>query len=350
MENDFLDFTDTGFRFGFINSDGVFIGTTVTGVGLTYETADFVVPTGGVAKTMTVTFEDIDPFGGFFINSFTVVKMPPVVDMIAQFNFGWFVPNTIFDLAAAIDGERVLGSDQANGFQGQTADDDYRGLGGDDSIFGGDGNDALRGGDGSDFLKGEQGDDLLIGGRGDDGLFGGDGHDELRGSAGNDQLDGGEGHDVLEGGSGSDMILGGIGDDVLKGGKGADMLQGGAGNDRLEGGKGDDYLIGVVGNDMLRGGQGADTFAFTEDAAAAGTHVVRGFNVLEDMIAIQGYGYRDSLEVETAFTSNAAQVGTSVVYADNTSGTTVTFLNTNLDDLSGSVFAEVSGYASETLG
>jgi len=348
MENDFVEYTSTGFRFGYYTSEGIFIGTTVTGIDLTYDAYDYVIPTGGTVKSLMVTFEDTSEMGAPFINSFTLVKLPSVEDMIDQFNSGWFVPDTLFDLAASVQGERVLGNDQSNTFQGQDIADDFRGLGGDDLLIGGAGNDALRGGDGSDYLIGGADNDLLIGGRGNDGLQGDSGNDELRGSAGDDQLDGGEGQDTLEGGAGSDQIIGGQGADILKGGKGQDYLIGGEGDDRLEGGKGDDFLIGVLGDDLLRGGQGADIFAFTEDPAAAGRHIVRDFNFNEDSIVIQGYGYRDSLEVEAAFMSNAAQVGSSIVYQDVNSGSTVTFLSTDLDDLSSANFGSISGYANET--
>ncbi|MCX7286646.1 MAG: calcium-binding protein, partial [Rhodobacterales bacterium] len=55
--------------------------------------------------------------------------------------------------------------------------------------------------------------------------------DVFNGLGGNDRLEGRSGSDLLSGGAGNDLLYGGDGNDTLEGGSGADRLEGGAGFD-----------------------------------------------------------------------------------------------------------------------
>ncbi len=113
----------------------------------------------------------------------------------------------------------------------------------------------------ADEFNGTNGNDSLFGGSGDDSLLGGEGDDFLIGLTDNDLIEGGQGNDYLVGYDGDDFILGNEGDDILLGNQDNDNLDGGAGNDLLSGGAGDDLLSGGMGNDTLWGKEGADIFA-----------------------------------------------------------------------------------------
>lgn len=190
-----------------------------------------------------------------------------------------------------IDGNVIVGSDQADRIRG-TADADR--------IFARDGNDRVVAGDGNDTVDGGAGNDRVYGGTGNDSVSGGTGNDVLYGQAGDDNLQGGAGNDTLVGGAGADTLSGGAGNDTLYV-DGADTVDGGAGNDRaflqgtgsvelnlgessveqvfargnnedhvidastLDGaarvqlGGGDDQITGSANNDRLMGGAGNDT-------------------------------------------------------------------------------------------
>lgn len=171
--------------------------------------------------------------------------------------------------------DRLFGEDGNDDLSGGTGSDQIDGGDGDDtlfgntgadSLFGGSGNDALSGGSGADYLSGGDGDDYLIGHNGWDELYGNDGNDELRGSSGRDLLFGGADDDALHGGTSFDDLDGGSGNDVLYGNQGADLLMGGADHDLLVGGSGFDTLQGGSGDDVLFGNQGEDLLFGGDDA------------------------------------------------------------------------------------
>ncbi len=104
---------------------------------------------------------------------------------------------TIDHVGTPLD-DRLLGTNERDGFLG---------LGGDDVLQGGSGEDGLCAGDGDDAVSGGAGDDVARGGPGNDRLFGGKGNDLLRGEEGRDRIDGGLNMDRCYGGPGDDRIV-----------------------------------------------------------------------------------------------------------------------------------------------
>lgn len=97
-------------------------------------------------------------------------------------------------------------------------------LSGPFTMIGDDDNNKIVGTGEADAFNGAGGNDKLIGGGGDDMLVGMAGKDVLKGGKGNDTLEGGDQDDKLKGGSGADTLDGGTGNDWLKGGGNADMF------------------------------------------------------------------------------------------------------------------------------
>jgi Ca2+-binding RTX toxin-like protein len=217
--------------------------------------------------------------------------------------------------------ETVSGSNHADNFLGNDADNQFLGNGGDDFIDGGNGFDNIShwtaqsgivvdlannqviddGQGGTDTLvsienvQGSQFDDTITGDNnnntlngedGDDTLNGGEGDDFLSGGAGNDTIDGGVGFDNLaffgafsgvtvnlgaatnqvsnDGSGGFDTavniegVFGSGSDDNITGNADANSLSGWFGNDTLNGEGGNDNLNGEDGDDTLNGGEGDD--------------------------------------------------------------------------------------------
>ncbi len=90
----------------------------------------------------------------------------------------------------------------------------------------------------------------------------------------------------LRGEPGADTLTGGGGDDVLYGGSGADIKDGGAGDDML-------YSFQRDAADTLTGGAGADTFVL-EHWTTPSVHIIKDFNLDEDIIYLNGYPKGDS--------------------------------------------------------
>ncbi|MES2742039.1 MAG: calcium-binding protein [Pseudomonadota bacterium] len=200
--------------------------------------------------------------------------------------------------------DTILGSVDADVFDGLGGNDSIRGSYGADSLSGGDGNDYLDGGEGDDVLAGDAGDDTVAGMAGDNTyVFGnGDGRDEIVAANHRPEQIG-----TLRWKAGivaSDVTGVRFGDDIvlsLNGGtdqvtirrffgqfddsnpvqrvsfadgtvwdsealaaltrvasEGNDAIFGSEANDSLEGLGGDDTLLGFGGADTLRGGEGND--------------------------------------------------------------------------------------------
>lgn len=143
------------------------------------------------------------------------------------------------------EGERFIGTDDADGISGTSYDDTIFAEGGDDEINGRAGSDLIRGGSGDDLIY-----DVSI-------------------SVGFDELDAPDDHDTIYGGSGEDRIYGNLGVNEILGGRGDDFLSGTefehsevpdiSSPDTLFGGPGEDTLLGDDG-DVLVGGSGEDEF------------------------------------------------------------------------------------------
>ncbi|WP_244621919.1 calcium-binding protein [Neomesorhizobium albiziae] len=169
------------------------------------------------------------------------------------------------DAVNAGDGnDEVHGEEGDDTLFGEAGDDTLDGDAGDDQISGGSGDDMARGGAGRDIVQGDDGQDTLHGGDGGDMLAGGDGDDDIAGDADDDTLYGDAGNDALDGGEGDDSLFGGDGDDSVLASLGADFVEGGAGRDIVQGEDGNDSLHGGADDDIVSGGQGDDTVAGDE--------------------------------------------------------------------------------------
>lgn len=83
--------------------------------------------------------------------------------------------------------------------------------------------------------------------------------------------------DSYNGGTGKDDVWGDSGNDTIRGNAGEDFLSGGDGNDAIYGGKGPNHLSGNAGIDSLYGGTSADDFNFHE-LGAQNRDFINGFN------------------------------------------------------------------------
>lgn len=137
------------------------------------------------------------------------------------------------ELAAPVDGLRIIGTADANRIGGLRSDEQILGRAGDDVILGRGGDDLIIAGSGADNVRG---------GGGEDTIRGGGGADIIAGGGRNDLINGGGRGDSLRGGGGSDTILGRGGDDLMDGGGGDDLLTGGGGADRFRSSVGEDTI------------------------------------------------------------------------------------------------------------
>lgn len=135
------------------------------------------------------------------------------------------------DLAAPVDGLRIIGTGDANRIIGASGDEQLLGRGGDDLLVGRNGDDLMIGGGGADLIRGGGGEDTIRGGGGADAIAAGGRADAINGGGGGDSIRGGGGDDTITGRAGADLIDGGGGDDVLTGGGGADRFRASAGED-----------------------------------------------------------------------------------------------------------------------
>ncbi len=240
----------------------------------------------------------------------------------------------------------IYGTDDADVICGKNGNSEIRAGGGDDTVYGGGGNDKMIGGDGDDTLYGEGGNDhfFIWEQRGANKYIGGDGRDMIYfgkdrqgadtftqtsangygiyGAAtsgednpnsditfdlssgtfnatfssrsgtytfeGIEDVKGGDGDDTINGDDKDNLLWGITGDDTLNGKGGDDVLYGGKGDDVKDGGAGDDLLIAYNDTDTLTGGAGADTFVL-EHWPTPGVHVIKDFNLDEDIIYLNAY-------------------------------------------------------------
>ena len=140
-----------------------------------------------------------------------------------------------------------------------------------------------------------------------------------------------DGDDVVSIISGEANVDAGSGADLIIGGRDNDNLRGGIGNDIIIGDRGDfffgsDELTGDQGDDLLMGGGGMDTFVFTTragndqighitinfDDPSASTISGADFDVAQDQLRLEGFGYVD----HTDALKNFEQIGANVVFFD----------------------------------
>ena len=388
MADPFIDTTATGFRRGTFLEDGTFLGVTVTGTDLVYDTVfgEYRPVSGSVTR---IVLTELDRDGTLRTATLSELPVTDVSALYALYSY-WDEAAGFYGTAFFMSGEKLTlddvgetglilqvpqGFDANDWLYAEGGDDFISTTGGDDRVYGGSGNDTLRGGEGNDSLWGDAdddnlfgqaGDDELRGGTGNDVMDGGEGDDRVLGNSGDDLLHGGAGNDTLGGGGGDDQMFGDDGADRLNGGDGTDTMIGGAGNDTLNGGAGDDILIGDDGDDVLLGKDGndfliaaggidvlvggadADVFAFL-DQDVAGRATVRDFDPLVDLLAVQYLTATTAAEQYAAFLGQAVQSGANVLWTSSDGGYEAVIRNLDLADLTLANFMDVDGLLVATL-
>jgi Ca2+-binding RTX toxin-like protein len=219
--------------------------------------------------------------GGTDTISYAYAPVPVTVDLTAGVATGSGT-DTLSGFENAVGGagnDTLIGTDDANAFDGGAANDTLMGGAGDDILYGGTGNDSLVGGSGNDIYYVDEAGDVIL---------------ELPGAA--------EGLTDSVIASASYILANATYVETL-------LLAGeavsGTGNDldnQLAGNELDNTLVGLGGNDTLLGGTGTDTVAY---AAAAGAVIVNlaagtasgadGNDVLIGIENIVGSVFSDSL-------------------------------------------------------
>lgn len=235
--------------------------------------------------------------------------------------------------------ENLIGSNYADVFIGDAADNSLSGSGGDDRLIGGAGADKLFGGPGYDIasyatasvgirldlatpaastgdaagdtlesveqitgsdhadeLLGDENANILSGGKGDDVLEGRGGADQLKGDEGSDTVsyaDAAEGVTASladpSGNAGAaagdtytsiENLTGSVHADALTGDEAGNRLDGlGGAGDKLDGRGGDDILVVGVGDSELQGGAGVDTVVLPDMVGDGTSGVALSLNV-----------------------------------------------------------------------
>ncbi|WP_420863595.1 calcium-binding protein [Algirhabdus cladophorae] len=211
----------------------------------------------------------------------------------------------------------------------------YQQVGSDDTtVAGTDGSDVIEvagddvlvtGGKGADFIAATGNGATVSAGRGADYVEGSDGADTIKGFRGSDTLFGNGGDDHIEGGSGADLISGGDGNDTILAGAGADVLNAGSGSNILFGGNGRDVMLSTGHSNRLTGGRDADMFVFLVESSSnfavdereqsTGRHVIRDFDVAEDVLRFGPSlnGTYDLEDITPVIWDNAKQNGDNTV-------------------------------------
>ena len=212
----------------------------------------------------------------------------------------------------------------------------------------------LVGTNNAETLSGSASNNLIFGNNGNDSISGGAGDDVLHGNGGGDVLDGGEGNDSVSyisseasiavslntslaqdvgGGAGVDTLLG---IENVAGSKFDDTLTGSGGDNILYGGEGNDLINGLSGNDTLNGGTGVDTVTYSLATSSISIDLQKtyaqaiggnsGTDLLINIENISGSAYADKLTGNSASnTLNGAagadtltgSDGSDIYYVDN---------------------------------
>jgi Ca2+-binding RTX toxin-like protein len=226
--------------------------------------------------------------------------------------------------------DQILADSGMDALIGFAGNDYLAGDAGNDVIFGGTDNDAILGGAGNDYLDAGAGDDILISGKGNDKLFGGSGNDKFLitkapgaidkitdFNLAEDSLDltdfdrsftdikllatnssfNENGDLSIDLGANQTLILQGITADKINLNLAGLNIKfaidaiagtsGSSGNDIITGTNGDDEIIDGLGLDILSGGAGSDKFILTAEANA--TDIIKDFNVIDDVIELDGF-------------------------------------------------------------
>ena len=208
---------------------------------------------------------------------------------------------------------------------GGAGNDTLIGGNGDDEIYGDNGNDLIFGGKGNDFILADydgpnhgSGDDTVFGEEGDDTIYGGGGDDYLDGGSGDNIIDGGDGYDVVSFAGGSQGVNINFGASLDSEGylvisnayggtdklKNIEGISGSTHADTIIGNTSNNWLDGGGGADIIDGGDGYDTIAFASASqgvwaslAAGSAHLAdnTSLGAFNNMEAIEGSDYNDTL-------------------------------------------------------
>ena len=274
----------------------------------------------------------------------------------------------------------IYGSEDDDIICGGSGNNEIRAKAGDDVVYGGSGNNKLVGGDGDDTLYGEGGNDhfFIWEQKGANKYLGGEDKDAIyfakdnptdglitvltsnsalqagfynvfdsvpsgnitfdlssgtfKGSSfstrtgtfafeGIEDVFGGKGGDTITGDDKDNYLFGNGGADTLNGKAGDDVLYGARGNDTKDGGAGDDMLYAYNDTDTLTGGAGADTFVL-EHWSSPGKHVIKDFNLDEDIIYLNGYPKAGRTIVATGANLKAGTTTFAVIHKDGAASST----------------------------
>lgn len=192
-------------------------------------------------------------------------------------NFDGYPPS-----GAAVAGQTLNGSTDADSLGGTRWNDVISGLDGNDRLWGYQGDDLLDGGDGNDFLDGQEGSDVLRGGSGDDEL--------TAGRSGADVLLGGDGADILDAYRDPDALAlsvslsGEAGDDTIY----VSLHNGAAA--MVDGGSGDDAIVvGSGGLITITTGSGADTVTYGKYALLPPRLTITDFEIGLDVVDLKNF-------------------------------------------------------------
>jgi RTX calcium-binding nonapeptide repeat (4 copies) len=186
-----------------------------------------------------------------------------------------------------------------------------------DFVYGLNGSDSIYGGDGVDTLDGGRGDDVIYGGLGSDSIIGGAGGDDIVGEAGTDLVSFRKSTAGVNVNFATGEGIGGEADgdtyetvESFGGSNFADVFIGAnVATSRIDGYNGDDNLTGGSGADVFFGGAGADT--------------------------INGLG-----GIDRAFYSASTAINVNLLTNINTGGEAQDDSLTNIEEISGSAFAD----------
>ena len=131
---------------------------------------------------------------------------------------------------------------------------------------------------------------------------------------------GGADGDTILGGDGNDTLDGGTGDDVIAGNRGNDTITGADGNDTIQWNPGD-------GNDTVDGGVGADHLAF--NGSNIGEKI--GISAVADHVRLTRDVAAITMDLDAVETIDLHLLGgNDIVTVDDTTGTDLTTVNTDL--------------------
>ena len=201
---------------------------------------------------------------------------------------------------------------------------------GDDQINAGEGDNYVKSTRGFNTISSGSGADYVETGSGDDEINAGDGINTINAGSGSNTVTTGAGDDSINSGTRDDQIMSGGGNDTINAGRGQNTIQAGSGDDQITTGSGDDYIDGEGGDDIISTGSGNDQVVFQNNY---GNDTITDFDDGNDNIVI----YADNISTFSDVSSRLTQSGADALLTLD-DGSTLTFSNTDMNDLSSSNF------------